>query len=44
MKRVVLSNGIVRLTADNGVIDTRNGGWYSTADVKLKDEKFFKEA
>ena len=38
-----LSNGKVRLSSPSGVIDTRNGQWYSEAIVKRENVKFFKE-
>ena len=43
MKKEKLSNGKVRLSSPSGVIDTRNGQWYSEAIVKRENVKFFKE-
>lgn len=43
MKKEKLSNGKVRLSSPDGVIDTRNGQWYSEAIVKYENVKFFKE-
>ena len=43
MKTEKLNNGKVRLSAPGGVIDTRNGQWYSEAIVKDYNVKFFKE-
>ena len=41
MKKEKLSNGKVRLSSPDGVIDTRNGQWYSEAIVKSENVKFF---
>lgn len=43
MKVEKLGNGKVRLSAPSGVIDTRNGEWYSEAIVKEENVKFLKE-
>ena len=43
MKTEKLNNGKVRLSSPDGVIDTRNGQWYSEAIVKYENVKFFKE-
>lgn len=44
MKKEKLPNGLWRLTAPNGVIDTRNGRHYSEVECEEKDIKYFKEA
>lgn len=44
MKKELLPNGLYRLTAPNGVIDTRYNRHYSEAIVKESDIKFFKAA
>lgn len=36
--------GYVRLSAPNGIIDTRNGDRFAEAVVKARDAKYFKEA
>lgn len=43
MKVEKLGNGKVRLSSPSGVIDTRNGQWYSEVIVKYENVKFFKE-
>ena len=43
MKVEKLGNGKVRLSAPSGVIDTRNGEWYSEAIVKEENVKFLQE-
>ena len=42
MKKELLPNGLWRLTAPNGVIDTRNGRHYSEVECEEKDIKYFK--
>lgn len=37
-------DGFVRLSAPNGIIDTRNGDRFAEAVVKARDTKYFKEA
>lgn len=37
-------DGYVRLSAPNGIIDTRNGDRFAEAVVKERDAKYFKEA
>lgn len=44
MTQIELSNGAVKLTAPNGVKDTRNGAVYSEAVVKAEDVRWFVEA
>ncbi len=43
MKIEKLGNGKVRLSAPSGVIDTRNGEWYSEAIIKEENAEYFKE-
>ncbi len=43
MKVKKLNNGKVRLSSPSGVIDSRNGQWYSEAVVKEENVKFFRE-
>ncbi len=43
MKVEKLGNGKVRLSSPSGVVDSRNGQWYSEAIVKSENVKFFKE-
>jgi len=42
MKQEILANGRVRLSAENGVQDTRTGQVYSEAVVKAESVRWFK--
>lgn len=44
MNAIELKNGMVRLTSENGVKDTRNGKVYSEVVVKTADVKHFVDA
>lgn len=43
MKKEQLPNGLWRLTAPKGVIDTRNGRVYSEVECLESDIKYFNE-
>lgn len=44
MKKTYLNNGMVLLSAEGGIIDTRNNALYSEVVVKEKSVRYFKEA
>lgn len=41
MKRVILPNGRIKLTADSGIRDKRNGNVYSVVICKPEAERYF---
>lgn len=44
MTRTVIADGIIRLTGENGILDTRDGKVYSEYVGSDKKEQFFKDA
>ena len=44
MTRTVIADGIIRLTGENGILDTRDGKVYSEYVGSDKKEKFFTDA
>ena len=44
MTRAVIADGIIRLTGENGILDTRDGKVYSEYVGSDKKERFFKDA
>lgn len=44
MNKEELSNGMVRLTAPNGIKDTRNGNIYSEVECKKENVKYYTKA
>ena len=44
MTRTVIAEGIIRLTGENGILDTRDGKVYSEYVGSDKKERFFTDA
>lgn len=44
MTKTKLRNGFYRLTGENGVVDKRNGAWYSEVVVKKANVRFYEDA
>lgn len=44
MTRTVIAEGIIRLTGENGILDTRDGKVYSEYVGSDKKERFFADA
>lgn len=44
MTRTVIADGIIRLTGENGILDTRDGKVYSEYVGSDKKEQFFTDA